>query len=86
MRNEFLQQALKVIPQPEVLINMVSKRVRQLGSGFRPLVPVDPRWSFMEVALKEIGDNKLSFELLSPSEEPKQKGQKKAKRRSLPAI
>ena len=36
---------------PQILINMVSKRVRQLGQGFRPLIPVNPKMTFMDVAL-----------------------------------
>jgi len=81
MRTEFLQQALKVVPQPEVLVNMVSKRVRQLGRGFRPLVPVDPRWSFMEVALREIGEQKLSCELITLDHEAAAKTAKSGKSR-----
>lgn len=68
MKVEFLQTALTQTPNPQTLINMVSRRVKQLGQGFRPLVPVDPRWSFMDVALKEIADNKLTFECLTPAE------------------
>ena len=68
MKAEFLQLALTQTPNPQTLINIVSKRVKQLGLGFRPLVPVDPRWSFMDVALKEIADNKLTFENLAPIE------------------
>ena len=68
MKAEFLQLALTQTPNPQTLINIVSKRVKQLGLGFRPLVPVDPRWSFMDVALKEIAENKLTFESLAPLE------------------
>lgn len=68
MKAEFLQTALGNVPNSQILINMVSRRVKQLGQGFRPLVAVDPRWSFMEVALKEIADNKLTFEHLAPQE------------------
>ena len=68
MKAEFLQAALTKTPNSQTLINMVSRRVKQLGLGYRPLVPVDPRWSFMDVALKEIGDEKLTFERLAPTE------------------
>ena len=45
---------------PEVLINAVSSRVRLLAKGARPLVEVHPQWSFLQVALKEIADGKLT--------------------------
>ena len=64
MRNELVQAALKMIEHPEILVNMVSMRVRQLGQGFRPLIPVSPKMTFMDVALKEIVDGKLSFEMI----------------------
>lgn len=63
MTSEFVQAALERVQSPEILVNMVSKRVRQLGSGGRPLIEVMPRWSFMEIALREIGEGKLIFEL-----------------------
>lgn len=71
MKVEFLQIALTQTPNPQTLINVVSRRVKQLGQGFRPLVAVDPRWSFMDVALKEIADQKLTFESLAPAEPTK---------------
>jgi DNA-directed RNA polymerase subunit omega len=69
MKQELVQSALKQIENPQILINMVSLRVRQLGQGFRPLIPVTPRMTFMDVALKEISEGKLSFEALE-AEEP----------------
>ncbi len=72
MKQELVQSALKQIENPQILINMVSLRVRQLGQGFRPLIPVAPRMTFMDVALKEIAEGKLSYEELEPEEpEPK---------------
>ncbi len=68
MKQNLVNAALKHVPSPQILVNMVSKRVRQLGQGFRPLVPADPRWTFMDIALKEIGDGKLTFEIAEPHE------------------
>jgi DNA-directed RNA polymerase subunit omega len=45
-------------------VNIVSKRVRQLGQGFRPLVAYDPKLTFMDVALKEVAEGKLGFEMI----------------------
>lgn len=55
---------MKNVENPQVLINMVSKRVRQLGLGDRPMIEVVPKMTFMDVALKEIADGKLSYEAI----------------------
>ncbi len=62
MTTQLLQEAAQVIPNPQVLINVVSKRVRQLGLGHRPMVEVGPRASLTDIALKEIIAGKLTFE------------------------
>ena len=61
---QLLQEAAKVIPNQQLLINVVSKRVRQLGLGHRPLVEATPKSSLTDIALKEIIAGKLSFEEL----------------------
>ena len=62
MTTQLLQEAAQVIPNPQLLINVVSKRVRQLGLGHRPMVEVGPRASLTDIALKEIIAGKLAFE------------------------
>ncbi len=64
MKQTLVQDALKVVHSPQVLVNIVSKRVRQLGQGFRPLVTVEPKLTFMDVALKEVAEGKLGFEMI----------------------
>ncbi len=61
-KKELVEAALKNVENPQILINMISRRVRQLGQGFRPLIPVNPNMTFMDVALKEIADDKLGYE------------------------
>ncbi len=51
-----------MIPNQQLLINVVSKRVRQLGLGHRPLVEASPRASLTDIALKEIIAGKLTYE------------------------
>ncbi len=63
MNNAFLSDAQRVVKNPNILVNMVSQRVRQLGQGHKPLIAADVRMSFMDVALKEIADGKLQFEM-----------------------
>src|SRR3982751_3969313 len=64
MTTQLLQEAAQVIPNQQVLINVVSKRVRQLGLGHRPLVETTPRMSLTDIALKEIIAGKLTYEAL----------------------
>ena len=64
MNLELLDQAKARVPSIPVLINMVSKRVRQLNAGFRPYVkPASPGEDKMDVALREIGEGKLIAEI-----------------------
>jgi DNA-directed RNA polymerase subunit omega len=69
MSHSFVPEALAKVGNPEILVNMVSKRVRQLGQGFRPLLHVEPRWTFMDIALKEIADGKLTYESIVMEED-----------------
>ncbi|MBV9009834.1 MAG: DNA-directed RNA polymerase subunit omega [Verrucomicrobia bacterium] len=62
MTTQLLQDATQVIPNPQLLINVISKRVRQLGLGHRPMVEVGPRASLTDIALKEIIAGKLSYQ------------------------
>ena len=64
MTTQLLQEAAQVIPNQQLLINVVSKRVRQLGLGHRPMVEVGPRSSLTDIALKEIIAGKLTFEIV----------------------
>ena len=63
MTTQLLQEAAQVIPNQQLLINVVSRRVRQLGLGHRPLVEATPRSSLTDIALREIIAGKLTFEL-----------------------
>jgi DNA-directed RNA polymerase subunit omega len=80
----FVREALNKINSPEILVNVVSKRVRQLGAGFRPLIEVHPKWTLMEIALKEIAEGKIEYEfipeVLNPPVAQKTEKTKKKKR------
>jgi DNA-directed RNA polymerase subunit omega len=57
-----VQAASEVIPSQQILINMVSRRVRQLSFGHRPLVEFVPGLGHADVALSEIAAGKLVYE------------------------
>ena len=62
MKAELVQAASKVIVSPQILVNMVSRRVRQLTLGHRPLVVCAPGLREADIALTEIASGKLTFE------------------------
>ena len=64
----YLEPALQRIPCPELLINVVRRRVRQLVQGHRSLTQTDPRMEFSEIALKEISEGKLHYEIADEAE------------------
>ena len=62
MKAELVEAASKVIISPQILVNMVSRRVRQLLLGHRPLVEYAPGLREADIALTEIAKGKLTFE------------------------
>lgn len=69
MRDEYIKEAQKVIPDPNILINVVSRRVKQLKYGQRPLVESLERLTPEDTALREVIEGKISYELFEPEEE-----------------
>jgi DNA-directed RNA polymerase subunit omega len=63
MNIELIELARRRIPNTSVLINMVSKRTRQLVAGHRPLIKVDAHTDFEDIALKEIAEGKTVAEI-----------------------
>jgi len=63
MRDDYIKLAQAKIPDPNVLINIVSRRVKQLKRGNRPLVESLEKLSPEDIALREIIDDKISFEM-----------------------
>ncbi|MEI8311297.1 MAG: DNA-directed RNA polymerase subunit omega [Verrucomicrobiota bacterium] len=61
MNAQFLEEAAKVITEPQVLINAVSRRVRQLTAGSRPMVEVEFRMGLADIALMEIAKGKIGI-------------------------
>ncbi len=64
MNQSYLEKAKERMTNVPLLVNVVSKRVRQLNTGQRPMVkPDDPHMSNMDLALKEIAEGKLQAEV-----------------------
>ena len=86
MNAEFCKKALEKVGNPNVLINLVSRRVRQLNSGggaiSRPLIADVTGLGAADIALLEIIEEKIGWDMpeLSDVEKPSE-GSKKRKRR-----
>ena len=62
MKADLVKAASEVIPNQQILVNMVSRRVRQLCLGHRPLVEFAPGLGHADIALTEIANKKLAYE------------------------
>ncbi len=63
MKPELIDQASKIIKEPQILINVVSRRVAQLNSGRSPLIPTTPYMGAANIALTEIIEGKLVYSM-----------------------
>jgi DNA-directed RNA polymerase subunit omega len=67
LNSELTKKALEKVGNPNVLINLVSRRVRQLNSGAgamsRPLLSDVGNMSLSDIALSEIIEDKIGFEM-----------------------
>ena len=62
MNPDLVKAASEIIINQQILVNMVSRRVRQLTLGHRPLVVCAPGLREADIALTEIANGKLTFE------------------------
>jgi DNA-directed RNA polymerase subunit omega len=87
MNSEICKKALEKVGNPNVLVNLISRRVRQLtgagGGGGRPLIAETAGLGAADIALLEIVEGKMDFEMLEqPGENgeahpaPKKRGKK----------
>jgi len=65
MNAELCDDAGELIGNPNVLVNIVSTRVRQLNNGDRPLLDA-PLLGAADMALTELVDGKMDYELTDP--------------------
>ncbi|MGO8763995.1 MAG: DNA-directed RNA polymerase subunit omega [Limisphaerales bacterium] len=67
MNSELVKQALEKVGNPNILVNLISRRVRQLTAGGgginRPLVLNTGNLGMADIALREIVEEKMGWEL-----------------------
>lgn len=84
MNSDYCRRALEKVVNPNILVNLVSKRVRQLnsagGTGSRPLLADVGTLGAGDIALLEIVEDKITFEHLPDAHVNEPPG--KRKRRS----
>ncbi len=63
MYQELIDLDIHRVPSIPILVNMVSKRVKQLNTGMRPYVmPLSPEEEKVDIALREIAEGKIIAE------------------------
>ena len=89
MNSELLKRAHEKIPSTPVLVNLISKRERELINGAKPLVkPESLDEDKCDIALREVAEGKLiaeiDFDAIARAEEAKTKWN--AKRMSVNSL
>lgn len=84
MNAEFCKKAAEKVGNPNVLVNLISRRVRQLNSGggglSRPLVNETTNLGAADIALREILEEKIGWELPETVELVRPQPKKRRKR------
>jgi len=79
LKSELSEKALKLVGNANVLVNLVSRRVRQLSSGGnRPLILETAGLSTADIALTEIIEGKMKWETDLPK--PKRKSRRRVRK------
>ena len=72
MNSELTRKALEKVGNPNILVNIVSRRVRQLngvgGTSSRPLIGEVAGLGAADIALIEIAEGKIGWEMLEGEE------------------
>jgi DNA-directed RNA polymerase subunit omega len=64
MNAELIEKARQKVVSAPLLVNIVSRRVRQLNAGMRPYIkPESPHEEKVDTALREIIEGKLTAEI-----------------------
>ncbi len=63
MNDAYLERALEKIPDKRALIILASRRAESLAKGERPLIKTENETTHLDIALLEIAEGLLSYEL-----------------------
>lgn len=62
MNNQYVEKALKQVPDKNLLVNLASKRASEISRGAKTLVDVPAGTVALDIALLEIGEGKVTAE------------------------
>jgi DNA-directed RNA polymerase subunit omega len=62
LNEDYLKKALEIIPDHITLVLLSTKRSRELNRGSNPLVQPKLGELSLDIALREIGERKITFE------------------------
>ena len=83
MNAELIKKALEKVGNPNILVNLISRRVRQLNSGggslSRPLLADTGNLGAADIALLEIVEGKMGWEMPELVELTRPVGKKRKK-------
>jgi len=86
LNSDICKKALEKVGNPNILVNLISRRVRQLtgagGSGGRPLIAETAGLGAADIALLEIVEGKMDYEIVedqAPANGEAHTGKKKKK-------
>jgi DNA-directed RNA polymerase subunit omega len=81
---ELCKKAAEKVGNPNILVNLISRRVRQLNSGggglSRPLVSETTNLGAADIALREILEDKIGWEMMEPVELIRPQAKRRGKR------
>lgn len=91
MNTELLKKAHERVPSIPVLVNLISKREKELINGEKPLVrPLSSDEDKVDTALREVAEGKLiseiDFDAIAKAEDAKTRWQKHAAAKSIFAL
>jgi len=70
MNFDYLEAANQRIENKPLLVNVVSRRVKQLNQGMRPMIKPDhPHQENLDIALKEVAEGLLTGEIVETTPE-----------------
>jgi len=81
MNAELVRKALEKVLEPNLLVNMISQRVRALNAGARPLLINTGNLGVADIALAEIVEDRMTctmpefIKLLRPAAQPRKRPQ-----------
>jgi DNA-directed RNA polymerase subunit omega len=77
VKAELVKKALEKVGNPNILVNLVSRRVRQLSTGSgglaRPLIARHVGLGYADIALTEIIEDKITYEFIEQEAPPEAK-------------